>query len=113
MIFELKTPLTEETIRKLKVGTIVYLSGVIFTLRDQGHRRVIEEAKKGKKPPMDMKGLAVFHAGPIVKKVDNKWRIISIRSDNKHKNGTYRTRIHQTNRNKNGDRQGGYGSGNS
>ncbi len=51
MIFELKTPLTEETIRKLKVGTIVYLSGVIFTLRDQGHRRVIEEAKKGKSHP--------------------------------------------------------------
>jgi len=71
--YKLQTPLSEADIRKLKVNDVVYISGIIFTARDQAHRRALELAKEGKKPPIDMTGLAVFHCGPIVKKEGDKW----------------------------------------
>ena len=71
--YKLKTPISETDIRKLKVNDVVYISGTIFTARDQAHRRALELAKEGKKPPIDMTGLAVFHCGPIVKKEGDKW----------------------------------------
>jgi fumarate hydratase subunit beta len=71
--YKLKTPISEADIRKLKVNDVVYISGIIFTARDQAHRRALELQKEGKKPPIDMEGLAVFHCGPIVKKEGDKW----------------------------------------
>jgi len=75
--YKLKTPISEADIRKLKVNDIIYISGTIFTARDQAHRRAIELQKEGKKPPIDMTGLAVFHCGPIVKKEDDKWIVVA------------------------------------
>jgi len=71
---ELKTPLCEKSIRKLKVGDIVYISGKIVTARDRAHERAL---KRGKFPE-DIENGIIFHSGPIVKKIDNKWEIISI-----------------------------------
>ncbi|HIQ39309.1 MAG TPA: fumarate hydratase, partial [Methanothermococcus okinawensis] len=34
---ELKTPISKDTVYKLKVGDIVYLSGRIYTGRDEAH----------------------------------------------------------------------------
>ena len=39
----LTSPLTEEKARSLRAGDRVLLSGSIFTLRDAGHARLIEE----------------------------------------------------------------------
>lgn len=72
-IYKLKTPITEEQIRKLNVNDTIYITGTMVTARDQAHRRALELAKKGEKIPIDLKGLAVFHCGPIVKKVGDKW----------------------------------------
>lgn len=71
--YKLKTPISEEDVRKLKVNDVLYITGTIVTARDQAHRRALEMAKEGKKIPIDVKGLAVFHCGPIVKKEGNKW----------------------------------------
>ena len=71
--YKLKTPITEEDVRKLKVNDVLYITGTIVTARDQAHRRALEMAKEGKKIPIDIKGLAVFHCGPIVKKEGDKW----------------------------------------
>lgn len=75
--YKLKTPISEADIRKLKVNDVVYISGIIFTARDQAHRRALELQKEGKKPPIDMTGLAVFHCGPIVKKEGDKWIVVA------------------------------------
>lgn len=75
--YKLKTPISETDIRKLKVNDVVYISGIIFTARDQAHRRALELQKEGKKPPIDMEGLAVFHCGPIVKKEGDKWVVVA------------------------------------
>ncbi len=71
--YKLKTPISEEDVRKLKVNDVLYITGTIVTARDQAHRRALEMAKEGKKIPLDIKGLAVFHCGPIVKKEGDKW----------------------------------------
>ena len=72
-VYKLKTPITEEQIRKLNVNDTIYITGTMVTARDQAHRRALELAKKGEKIPIDLKGLAVFHCGPIVKKEGDKW----------------------------------------
>jgi fumarate hydratase subunit beta len=71
--YKLRTPISEEDVRKLKVNDVVYVTGTVVTARDQAHRRALEMAKEGKKIPIDLKGLAVFHCGPIVKKEGDKW----------------------------------------
>jgi fumarate hydratase subunit beta len=72
-IYKLKTPISEADVRKLKVNDTIYITGIMVTARDQAHRRALELAKKGEKIPIDLKGLAVFHCGPIVKKEGDKW----------------------------------------
>ena len=71
--YKLRTPISEEDVRKLKVNDVVYVTGTVVTARDQAHRRALEMVKEGKKIPVDLKGLAVFHCGPIVKKEGEKW----------------------------------------
>ena len=72
----LTTPIKDEDLKDIKIGDIIYLTGTIVTCRDVAHRRLIEE----KIPlPVDLKGKAIFHAGPIVRDHgDEKYEIISI-----------------------------------
>jgi fumarate hydratase subunit beta len=72
-VFKLKTPITEEQIRKLKVNDVLYVTGTIVTARDQAHRRAIEFFKGGTPLPLNLEGLAVFHCGPVVAKQGDKW----------------------------------------
>lgn len=75
--YKLKTPITEADIRKLKINDTVYITGTIFTARDQTHKKALQMAKEDKKPPIDMEGLAMFHCGPIAKKENNKWTVVA------------------------------------
>jgi len=69
----LKTPLNEQDVRALKAGETVYVSGVVFTGRDEVHIHALEYNEKGKKTPVEFKGAAVYHCGPIMKKDGDKW----------------------------------------
>ncbi|MDU4152403.1 MAG: L(+)-tartrate dehydratase subunit beta [Enterobacteriaceae bacterium] len=72
----LTTPIKDEDLLALKPGDIVYLTGTLVTCRDVAHRRLIELKRE---LPVDLKGLAIFHAGPIVvEKGENKFEMISI-----------------------------------
>jgi L(+)-tartrate dehydratase beta subunit len=71
----LTTPIKNEDIEDIRAGDIVYLDGYLITARDMPHRRLID---LGMKLPIDLNGLAIFHAGPIVKKEDDGWKMISI-----------------------------------
>jgi fumarate hydratase subunit beta len=70
---ELRTPLSVEDVKKLRVGDIVRISGMVCTVRDGAHERALKRGKF----PVDIEGGVVFHAGPIVKG-DDGWRIIAI-----------------------------------
>ncbi|UCC33539.1 MAG: fumarate hydratase C-terminal domain-containing protein [Candidatus Bathyarchaeota archaeon] len=76
-VYKLRTPISEEDVRKLKVNDTIYVTGTIFTARDEAHHRALEFYKEGKDIPLDLQGLAVFHCGPIVKKKDEKWIIVA------------------------------------
>jgi len=73
--YRLKTPIPEEEARKLRVGDVIYLSGTIVTARDAAHRRVLETLDRGEELPISLKGLAIYHCGPVIKKVGEEWRI--------------------------------------
>lgn len=75
--YHLRTPLKDEDIKKLKVEDIVYISGTLVTARDEAHEMALETLGKGQSLPIDMKGLALYHCGPVAKKVNNTWRIIA------------------------------------
>ncbi|HUT80049.1 MAG TPA: FumA C-terminus/TtdB family hydratase beta subunit [Candidatus Bathyarchaeia archaeon] len=77
-VVKLTTPISEEEIRKLKIGDILYISGTIFLARDEAHLRALEYAEEGKELPLDFKGLAVFHCGPIVKQdTKGEWHVVA------------------------------------
>jgi L(+)-tartrate dehydratase beta subunit len=71
----LTTPIKNEDLEDLRAGDVVYLDGCMVTCRDVGHRRLIE---LGRELPVDLKGMAILHAGPIVVKDGEGWQMISI-----------------------------------
>jgi fumarate hydratase subunit beta len=75
--YELKTPISEQDIRKLRVNDIIYVTGTIFTARDEAHQRALKLKAEGKPFPINSNGLAVFHCGPIVRKVGDQWEIVA------------------------------------
>ncbi|MBI4706369.1 MAG: fumarate hydratase C-terminal domain-containing protein [Candidatus Omnitrophica bacterium] len=60
----IKTPLDAKQIKKLKSGDEVLLSGVIYTARDQAHKRLCEVINSGKKLSFDLKGQVIYYCGP-------------------------------------------------
>lgn len=71
----LTTPIRNEDIEDLAAGDIVYLDGYLITCRDMGHRRLID---LGIKLPVELDGMAILHAGPIVAKDGEGWQMVSI-----------------------------------
>lgn len=70
----LVTPLTEDQIRSLNIGDVVYLSGHLYTSRDMGHLRMRELIEKGEPLPKDLRGSVIFHAGPVaLMQKDGSW----------------------------------------
>lgn len=63
----LTTPIKVEDLADIKIGDMIYLSGHIVTCRDVPHRRVVDE---GRELPLDIRGGAILHAGPIIRKTD-------------------------------------------
>ena len=47
MEYKITTPCTVEDLAPLKAGDTVLLSGVVYTARDQAHRRMTEALEKG------------------------------------------------------------------
>ena len=64
MQYELTTPCTAADLAPLKAGDTVLLSGVVYTARDQAHKRMLEALDKGEKLPFDLEGSAIYYVGP-------------------------------------------------
>ena len=60
----IKSPVDEETIKNLKVGDQVFITGVIYTARDTAHKRLIESLDKGDKLPLDLANQIIYYMGP-------------------------------------------------
>jgi tartrate/fumarate subfamily iron-sulfur-dependent hydro-lyase beta chain len=75
MEYHLKLPVASADIQKLHVGDILYVSGKIFTARDEAHHKMLELDRK--KLPFDPSGMALFHCGPLMKKTTKGWQVVS------------------------------------
>jgi fumarate hydratase class I len=81
---EITIPISDETIRDLKVGEPVLLSGTLVTGRDAAHKWMIETfIKKTRQPQGDdlqayeelkklLNGAVIYHCGPVVAGLETK-----------------------------------------
>ncbi len=60
----IQTPLTKEIAKTLKSGDEILLSGIIYTSRDAGHKRLVELLEKGEKLPVDLENQIIYFVGP-------------------------------------------------
>ena len=75
-IHHLQLPITEEEARSLTLGTRVTVSGPIFTGRSRFHIRAVEQNLV---PPLDFQAVnCFFHVGPVMRRRDDQWEIVSI-----------------------------------
>lgn len=76
MLHHLTTPLSEATVRQLKVGDEVLLSGRLVLSRDVGHKYMKEEKPEWLKPLL--KDMVIYHCGPVVQqRPDGSWTFIA------------------------------------
>lgn len=63
MIFDLKTPFSEDAIRQLKVGDVVNISGYIYTGRDAVLPKIIRLAEENRLNDygINLQGAVIFH----------------------------------------------------
>ncbi|MBN1478215.1 fumarate hydratase C-terminal domain-containing protein [Candidatus Sumerlaeota bacterium] len=71
----IQLPVDEATIRSLRVGDEVSISGVMVTARDAAHKYMIEN------PAEEMRDLLrdsiIYHCGPVVRQMDGEWQFVS------------------------------------
>lgn len=63
-MIEISTPLTDETVARLKAGDNVRISGVLYTARDAAHKRLVALLEEGRDLPMDIRGQIIYYVGP-------------------------------------------------
>ncbi|MEK6756980.1 MAG: FumA C-terminus/TtdB family hydratase beta subunit [Bacteroidota bacterium] len=64
----LTLPLSETQVRGLKVGDVLLLNGTLHMGRDALHHHLMTHDS-----PVDLKGGAIYHCGPVALKQDGKW----------------------------------------
>jgi fumarate hydratase class I len=75
-MIQLKTPVSEEAIRAVKVGDSVTITGVLYTGRDAVHKYLHDG---GKLPAgVNLQGGILYHCGPVVVKDDQgEWKCVA------------------------------------
>ncbi len=64
MVKQVTLPLTDETLKELKAGEQILMTGVMYVARDAAHKRMIETLDQGKPLPFDIKGQTLYYMGP-------------------------------------------------
>ncbi len=61
---ELTIPTTEDELKTLRAGDMIYITGTIYTARDAAHKRMFEALHNGEELPFDISGNFVYYLGP-------------------------------------------------
>ena len=64
MEYKLTAPCTAADLAPLRAGDTVLLSGVVYTARDQAHKRMLEALDAGQPLPFPIEGSAIYYVGP-------------------------------------------------
>ncbi len=51
-------------LNSLKAGQQILFSGIIYTARDQAHKRIVAAIKMGKRLPFALRGAIIYYCGP-------------------------------------------------
>jgi L(+)-tartrate dehydratase beta subunit len=65
--YDFMTPVTEEQVRALRVNDTVTLNGTLYGIRDATHIHMFD---RGRKTRFDLRGHALIHTAPNVRKVE-------------------------------------------
>ncbi|MCI5480567.1 MAG: Fe-S-containing hydro-lyase [Lachnospiraceae bacterium] len=60
----IQAPLCSETVKELRAGDYVYITGTIYTARDAAHKRMKEALDRGEALPMELKDNIIYYMGP-------------------------------------------------
>ncbi len=60
----INTPLTEDKIKELKAGDLIYINGTIYTGRDAAHKKLVELIEANEPLPFDIKDQIIYYVGP-------------------------------------------------
>jgi fumarate hydratase subunit beta len=63
-MIKIETPMTKEKTKDLKAGDQILLSGVIYTARDQGHKRLVDMINQEEELPFDLENQIIYYVGP-------------------------------------------------
>src|SRR5205823_7798572 len=71
-VVRIKTPLSDADVRKLKVGDVVLLDGVVFTGRDAVHKYLHDGGELDR-----IRGGVIYHCGPVVLEENGGYRVVA------------------------------------
>lgn len=60
----IKAPLSEESVKELRAGDMVYITGIIYTARDAAHKRLYDALANNETLPLEMKNNVIYYLGP-------------------------------------------------
>ena len=63
-VLNITSPIEAEVVGKLKAGTQVLISGVVYTARDAAHHRLVQVIDSGDRLPFDIEGQTLYYMGP-------------------------------------------------
>lgn len=63
-LIRLTPPLSHETVRNLRAGDRVLITGSLYTARDAAHKRLVQILDKGEKLPFEIRGQIIYYVGP-------------------------------------------------
>ncbi len=58
------SPLDRKTIKGLTAGTLVLISGTMYTARDAAHKRLVQALRDKEELPFTLKGQTIYYTGP-------------------------------------------------
>jgi fumarate hydratase subunit beta len=58
------SPFDNAVVEKLKFGTMVLVSGVVYTARDAAHKKMVQALEEGKELPFEIEGQTIYYMGP-------------------------------------------------
>ncbi|MDR3177708.1 MAG: Fe-S-containing hydro-lyase [Campylobacteraceae bacterium] len=61
---KITAPFDKETLKKLKAGDNVLITGTIIAARDAAHKALTEALERGEKLPVELKNETIYYLGP-------------------------------------------------
>ena len=75
MEYHLDLPLKNDEITTLQIGDILYITGTLFTARDEAHHKLLSLPKN--QIPFNPTPMGLYHCGPLMKQTTDGWQVVS------------------------------------